>query len=40
MKTVMIYRSETDITVLNYEGTLTGEDVVAGFSCSVAELFE
>ena len=40
MKTVMVYRSETDITVLNYEDTLTGEDVVEGFSCSVAELFE
>ena len=40
MKTVMVYRSETDITVLNYEDTLTGEDVVEGFSCPVAELFE
>ena len=40
MKTVMAYRTETDITVLNYEDTLTGEDVVEGFSCAVAELFE
>jgi Uma2 family endonuclease len=40
MKTVMVYRSETDFTLLNYEGTLTGEDVVPGFSCPVAELFE
>ena len=40
MKTVMVYRSETDITLLNYEDTLTGEDVVVGFSCPVAELFE
>lgn len=40
MKTVMVYRSETDISVLNYEDTLTGEDVVKGFSCPVAELFE
>ena len=40
MKTVMIYRSETDFTLLNYEDTLTGEDVVPGFSCPVAELFE
>ncbi len=39
-KTVMVYRSETDITLLNYEDTLTGEDVVEGFSCAVAELFE
>ena len=39
-KTVMVYRSETDSTVLNYEDTLTGEDVVEGFSCPVAQLFE
>ena len=40
MKTVMIYRSEIDFTLLNYEDTLSGEDVVPGFSCQVAELFE
>ncbi|MDE0638821.1 MAG: Uma2 family endonuclease [Candidatus Poribacteria bacterium] len=40
MKTVTVYRSETDSTLLNYEDTLTGEDVVEGFSCPVAELFE
>ena len=39
-KTVTIYRSETDFTLLNYEDTLTGEDVVEGFSCPVAQLFE
>ena len=39
-KTVMVYRSETDSTVLNYEDTLTGEDVVEGFACPVAQLFE
>ena len=39
-KTVMVYRSETDFTLLNYEDTLTGEDVVEGFECPVAELFE
>ena len=39
-KTVMVYRSETDFTVLNYEDTLTGEDVVKGFACPVAQLFE
>ena len=39
-KTVMVYRSETDFTVLNYEDTLTGEDVVPGFACPVAQLFE
>ncbi|MCG9129621.1 Uma2 family endonuclease [Candidatus Poribacteria bacterium] len=40
MKTVTSYRSETDFTLLNYEDTLTGEDVIPGFSCPVAELFE
>ena len=39
-KTVMVYRSETDFTVLNYEDTLTGENVVEGFACPVAQLFE
>ncbi len=39
-KTVMVYRSETDFTVLNYEDTLTGEDVVEGFTCPVAQFFE
>ena len=39
-KSVTVYRSELDFTLLNYEDTLTGEDVVEGFSCAVAELFE
>ena len=39
-KTVTIYRSETDITTLNRNDTLRGEEVVKGFSCQVAELFE
>ena len=39
-KTVMIYRSETDFTLLTCEDTLTGEDVVEGFTCPVAQLFE
>ena len=39
-KTVMVYRSETEFTLLNCEDTLTGEDVVEGFSCPMAELFE
>ena len=38
-KTVMVYRSETDIKLLTRNDTLTGEDVVEGFSCLVAELF-
>ena len=39
-KTVMVYRSETDFTVLTSEDTLTGEEVVKGFACPVAQLFE
>jgi len=39
-KTVMVYRSETDFTLLTCEDTLTGEDVVEGFACSVSQLFE
>ena len=39
-KTVTVYRSETDIEMLTREDTLTGEDVVEGFSCEVAQLFE
>ena len=39
-KTVTVHRSETDITLLTREDTLTGEDVVEGFSCQVAQLFE
>ena len=39
-KTVTVYRSETNITLLTRDDTLTGEDVVEGFSCQVAALFE
>ena len=39
-KTVTVYRSETDITVLTRNDTLSGEEVVKGFSCQVAKLFE
>ncbi len=39
-KTVTVYRSETDITVLTRHDTLSGEVVVKGFSCQVAKLFE
>ncbi len=39
-KTVTVYRSETDIEMLTREDTLTGEDVVPGFSCPVVHLFE
>ena len=39
-QTVTVYRSKADIKTLTYEDTLTGEDVVEGFSCQVAQLFE
>ena len=39
-KTVTVYRSETDITLLTRNDTLSGEEVVEGFTCQVAELFE
>ena len=39
-KTVMVYRSETDFTLLTSEDTLTGEDVVEGFACPVVQFFE
>ena len=39
-KSVTVYRSETEITTLTRNDTLSGEDVVKGFSCTVAELFE
>lgn len=39
-KTVTVYRSETDIKTLTREDTLTGEEVVEGFSCKILQLFE
>ena len=39
-QTVTIYRSGTDIEMLTRDDTLTGEDVVSGFSCPIAHLFE
>ena len=39
-KTVTVYRSKTDIKTLTSEDTLSGEDVVEGFLCQVAQLFE
>ena len=39
-KTLTVYRSETDIEILTREDTLIGEDVVPGFTCPVAHLFE
>jgi Uma2 family endonuclease len=39
-QTVTVYRSRTNIKVLTIKDTLTGEDVIKGFQCSVAEIFE
>ena len=39
-QTVTVFRSKTNIKTLTQNDTLTGEDVVEGFSCPVAELFE
>ena len=39
-KTVTVYRSESDIMLLTREDTLTGEDVVPGFTCPVSQFFE
>ena len=40
MKTVTVYRSATDIQVFTDADTLTGEDVVPGFSCRVTQFFQ
>ena len=40
LKTVTVYKSETDIKTFTREDTLTGDDVVPGFSCPVELLFE
>ena len=39
-KTVIVYRSRNDIKILTQNDTLTGEEVVEGFQCAVAEIFE
>jgi Uma2 family endonuclease len=40
LKTVTVYRSPSDIKILTLNDTLTGEEVVEGFQCAVAEIFE
>lgn len=40
LQTVTVYRSEKDIEMLTRDDTLTGEDVIPGFACSVVHLFE
>ncbi len=39
-KTVTVYRSPTDIKIFTENDILTGEEVVEGFQCAVAEFFE
>jgi Uma2 family endonuclease len=39
-KTVLIRRLDGTCSELNESGTLSGEDVLPGFTCPVAELFE
>lgn len=39
-QTITVYHSETDIKILSMDDTLTGDDVVPGFSCAVELLFE
>ncbi|RKU32113.1 hypothetical protein C6499_03745 [Candidatus Poribacteria bacterium] len=39
-KTVTVYRSENDIEILTHDATLTGEEIVPGFTCPVGQLFE
>jgi Uma2 family endonuclease len=39
MRTVTVHRSPVDLRVLTTADTLSGEDVMPGFSCPIAELF-
>jgi len=38
-RNVTVYRSPTDIKTLSEDAELTGEDVVPGFRCRVADIF-
>lgn len=38
-RTVTVYRSQTDITILRETDVLSGGDVLPGFSCQIADLF-
>jgi Uma2 family endonuclease len=40
LKTVTVYRSPSDIKTLTINDHLTGENVIEGFQCSVAEIFD
>ena len=39
-KAVMVYRPEASLRLLTHDDTLSGEDVIEGFSCPVALFFE
>lgn len=39
-QTITVYKPETDVITLTCKDTLTGDDVVPGFSCPVELLFE
>lgn len=38
-RTITVYRSLTEITILTENDTLDGEDIIPGFSCLAAEVF-
>ena len=38
-RTVTVYRSASEITILTEDDTLNGCDIIAGFACRVAEIF-
>jgi len=40
IKTVTVYRSRSEIKIFTQNDTLTGEKVIEGFQCAVAEIFE
>ena len=40
LRTVTVYRSSNDIKTLTINDSLAGEDVIEGFRCSVAEIFD
>lgn len=40
LQTLVVYRPDRDFKILTLGDTLTGEDVVEGFSCPVAQIFE
>jgi Uma2 family endonuclease len=39
LRTITLYRSLTDVVTLTEKDELSGQDVVPGFRCKVAEIF-